>query len=155
MEYLATEKPTLTDAEWRATLKETERGLVVAKARITAISTGRVLLLRRSSDPSIVHTRRGEWDTAGGFVEAGEDETIACMREIWEETGKRVHGVIEIADPQQVVDSLGRNLDMRFYEAMVAEEFEPELCAEHDAYIWVELKEAHRMLGTALVRIDG
>ena len=52
------------------------------------IENGRVLLVRRGSEPL-----RGEWSIPGGLLEAGESLTAGVEREISEETGLRVHAV--------------------------------------------------------------
>jgi len=44
---------------------------------------GRIFLTRR--------TDNGEWCLPGGGMEAGESAAEACEREVWEETGLRVH----------------------------------------------------------------
>ncbi len=43
----------------------------------------RILLTRRQDD--------GRWCLPGGRMEPGEDVAEACAREVWEETGLRVH----------------------------------------------------------------
>lgn len=45
----------------------------------------RVLLARRAVEPDL-----GLWDTPGGFVEEGEEPTVALRRELLEETGLTV-----------------------------------------------------------------
>ena len=50
----------------------------------------RILLIRRADN--------GEWDVPGGYMDAGEDFSEACAREVYEETGlivevKRLIGV--------------------------------------------------------------
>ena len=44
---------------------------------------GRIFLTRR--------TDNGQWCLPGGGMEAGESVAEACEREVWEETGLRVH----------------------------------------------------------------
>ena len=44
---------------------------------------GRIFLTRR--------TDNGQWCLPGGGMEAGESAAEACEREVWEETGLRVH----------------------------------------------------------------
>jgi len=49
---------------------------------------GAQLLLRRSlTDP----TRPGEWDSPGGHIDSGETPEEAAVREVWEESGLRLH----------------------------------------------------------------
>jgi 8-oxo-dGTP pyrophosphatase MutT (NUDIX family) len=44
---------------------------------------GRILLTKRSDN--------GQWCLPGGAVDPGETVAAACEREVWEETGLRVH----------------------------------------------------------------
>ena len=57
----------------------------VVAATIPADPDGRVLLTRRSIEPS-----RGKWTFPGGYVEWGEPVESAAVRETWEETGLKV-----------------------------------------------------------------
>ncbi|HJR81809.1 MAG TPA: NUDIX domain-containing protein [Anaerolineales bacterium] len=43
----------------------------------------KVLLIRRADN--------GKWAVPGGYMEAGENFSEACKREVWEETGLEVH----------------------------------------------------------------
>ncbi len=45
-------------------------------------STERILLIRRGDN--------GKWAVPGGYMEAGENFSEACVREVYEETGLRV-----------------------------------------------------------------
>jgi 8-oxo-dGTP pyrophosphatase MutT (NUDIX family) len=44
---------------------------------------GRIFLTRRADN--------GQWCLPGGGMESGESAAEACVREVWEETGLRVH----------------------------------------------------------------
>jgi ADP-ribose pyrophosphatase YjhB (NUDIX family) len=57
----------------------------VVAATIPKDTDGRVLLTRRSIEPS-----RGKWTFPGGFVDWGEPVDAAALRETWEETGLKV-----------------------------------------------------------------
>ena len=48
-------------------------------------ATGRLLLIRRATDPG-----RGQWSLPGGRVEPGETDAEAVIRELREETGLEV-----------------------------------------------------------------
>lgn len=56
--------------------------IVVVKAIV--LRKGKVLLLKRSSTDEV---GAGEWDTAGGKIEFGEELEAALMREVMEEAG--------------------------------------------------------------------
>src|SRR5258708_27977801 len=49
----------------------------VAACTITVVDGG-IVLLRRANEP-----RRGKWVFPGGFVDLGEEGSVAAMREIW------------------------------------------------------------------------
>jgi 8-oxo-dGTP diphosphatase len=49
---------------------------------LTFDEEGRLLLVRRANDPG-----RGLWSLPGGRVEPGEDDAVALVREMAEETG--------------------------------------------------------------------
>lgn len=75
---------------------------VGCSATIFDVDRQRVLLTRRVDN--------GRWCLPGGGMDAGEDVTETCVREVWEETGLRVrvtrllgvysspHRIIEYAD---------------------------------------------------------
>lgn len=55
-------------------------------ASALVVRDGRVLLSRRGIEPL-----KGCWDIPGGFLEAGEDPADGAVRELFEETGLRIH----------------------------------------------------------------
>jgi len=59
------------------------RGARGAGILVAARETGRVLLLKRSSEV----TEPGVWGVPGGKVDRGESERSAAVRELEEETG--------------------------------------------------------------------
>jgi len=56
----------------------------------------RLLMLRRASDVALF---AGCWDVVGGHLEPGEDPAAALRREVHEETGWRVRGIIDRLGP--------------------------------------------------------
>ena len=78
-------------------------------------SEGRVVLIRRGSDPF-----EGQWALPGGFVEVGETVEQAALREAAEETGlavelARLVGVY--SDPDR--DPRGHNVSVAFLARVV------------------------------------
>lgn len=73
------------------------------------IQQGRVLLIRRGSEPL-----RGEWSIPGGTLELGESLQEGVARELLEETGLevRVLEVIEVFD-RIFLDESARSLERR------------------------------------------
>src|SRR6266545_887451 len=53
-------------------------------------------MLRRASDVALF---AGCWDVVGGHLEPGEDPAAALRREVHEETGWRVRGIIDRLGP--------------------------------------------------------
>ena len=69
------------------------------------IHNGRVLLVRRASEPL-----KGEWSIPGGLVELGEKLVDAVKREVLEETGL----VIEPGEVLELFDSIWKDADGRY-----------------------------------------
>jgi 8-oxo-dGTP pyrophosphatase MutT (NUDIX family) len=89
----------------------------------------RILLLRRTA----AGDHEGEWSVPGGKLEGEETAVEAAAREAEEETGRRV-------DPRDLSPWVRRRaagVDFETFVHPVEDEFEPELCEEHDAHRWV------------------
>ncbi|MGX5358686.1 NUDIX hydrolase [Kocuria sp. KH4] len=65
--------------------------IVRAAAAVVVGADGRLLLIRRGTDP-----QRGCWSVPGGRVEPGETVAGAAVREALEETGARVRAEREL-----------------------------------------------------------
>jgi ADP-ribose pyrophosphatase YjhB (NUDIX family) len=97
----------------------------------------KVLLIKRGAPPSL-----GLWSVPGGMVEAGEELTAACAREVAEETGLlvRVGPLLEVVERQRR-DPEGRLeyhyviLDYLCTDA----QGEPRAGDDADQVAWVEL----------------
>jgi ADP-ribose pyrophosphatase YjhB (NUDIX family) len=68
-----------------------ECGLIVylnprVAAGVIPVQDGKAALVRRAMEPG-----RGCWVFPGGYVDMGENVEDAARREVWEETGLRVH----------------------------------------------------------------
>ncbi|MGQ1838798.1 NUDIX hydrolase [Kocuria turfanensis] len=77
--------------------------IVRAAAAVVVGADGRLLLIRRGTDP-----QRGRWSVPGGRVEPGETVAEAAVREAFEETGARVRaerelGVVRVPGGRDVV----------------------------------------------------
>lgn len=69
---------------------------LVGVGAVVVDDTGRVLLIRRGTEP-----RKGEWSIPGGLIELGESLREGVQREITEETGLFV-------TPEAIVDVIDR-----------------------------------------------
>jgi 8-oxo-dGTP pyrophosphatase MutT (NUDIX family) len=94
--------------------------------------SGRALFLRR------VDT--GEWSLPGGVAEEGEDLAACAVRECVEETAFNpgTPGVIHCRQ-------IKNGVDYTTWLRRISDEFTPRLNAEHDAYLWIEPKQALQM----------
>lgn len=102
-----------------------------------------ILLLRRSDDDT---RRPGQWDVAGGHVDAGETVTAAAVRETKEEAG------IEIEQSAlTLLYSISKPWDSSlsctwlFFGAHV-KKTDPVLSHEHIDFAWVSLENAIDMI---------
>ena len=116
--------------------KETQGIYLVAKVVIT--NGSQVLLLKRSGTDL---NRPYEWDLPGGVVKVNEDPTDAVMREAKEETG------IIFSNPRII--KVHHEYKERYEEYVLTliyhttfPDKEVKLNPEHDAYEWVDIKNA-------------
>ena len=116
---------------------------VVAVAAAVLDEEGRILLIRRASEPG-----RGRWSLPGGVVGLGERLREAVVREVLEETGL----LVEVLEPIDVVETIIRDEEgrVRFHYVIVdflARPLSGELRASSDALEarWVSLDEALSM----------
>lgn len=93
------------------------------------------LLLKRSKDR---HRFPGKWEFASGFIEKGENEKDAALRELEEETGL-IGQAIRTGDHFEVND---KDFYFRVHPTLVTvDEEEVELTMEHEKYEWLSLEE--------------
>ena len=102
--------------------------IIVAAGVILRAPSGRVLILRRSSEGDAA----GLWAWPGGKLESGEDAAAAATRETLEETGYKVGEL-----GYTVMRSVQSDTDYTTFMAEVEEEFTPVLNSEHTAFAWV------------------
>jgi ADP-ribose pyrophosphatase YjhB (NUDIX family) len=99
----------------------------VVAATIPENADGRVLLTRRSIEPS-----RGKWTFPGGFVDWGEPVDVAALRETLEETGLKV----DLDGLLGVYSYPGTPIVIVVYRASVVGG-EIRTCSENDRVEWV------------------
>lgn len=97
----------------------------------------KVLLLRR-------HPQRGPlWVGAGGKVEAGETWEQAASREVGEETGLDVEGLLVPLNCRYSFERGGHSFIEETFAARVPDGWEPVLDSiEHDGYSWLSIESA-------------
>ena len=105
--------------------------------------SGQILLLRRSERDS----HAGYWETPGGGVEQGETLEEAALREVEEEAGLNVDGLIPYHVGRELLidDESGEMCNVYFYELLVDScNVLVDLSAnpDHDEFTWVTEKEA-------------
>jgi 8-oxo-dGTP pyrophosphatase MutT (NUDIX family) len=113
-------------------------GRMGAGALLVAADTGRVLLLRRSSEVNEPLT----WGTIGGAIDGREDPETAARREVKEET--RYDGPLSMHSAYVFQDG---NFKYYNFIGVVPHEFKPVLNWENERAAWVNLQEARKVRG--------
>jgi len=113
-------------------IKMEDGGKIFAGAGVLifASNTGRCLFLLRSEFCNHPET----WAFPGGKIEEGENPLDAAKREVEEETGYKITTPLQF-----LFKSSNHFLN---YVTVVQDEFQPELCSEHDHYIWTKIDKA-------------
>jgi mutator protein MutT len=102
------------------------------------VQNGRVLLIRRGSEPL-----KGHWTLPGGLIEVGESLIEGVVREVREETGLDVE-VIELVE---LLDRIHHHEDRVRYHYVIADYLcrvisgEPRAASDAEAVRWVERAE--------------
>lgn len=110
----------------------TDHGRSAAGVLVAALSTNRVLLLRRSD----AVTEPGTWGIPGGRVDHGEQPRLTALRELSEETN--YDGSLDMShSPLFVFEDDGFRYET--YLAFVVHEFEPHLNWEHSSARWFSI----------------
>ena len=145
---------------WKGKVEETEKGLLVAKARLIDDESGDMLLMRRSKTA----TRPGEWDAPGGFAAVGENEPDVqtgrliplrtIIREVGEETGFDVDQANVVVLGDLIAMSIDGPLDFWLFEVRVQGREGFERSREHDQEWWGPIERGRQMLGQSLIALD-
>ena len=87
------------------------RASITVDAIIVQKKTNKILLIRRGRDPYY-----GKWALPGGFVEQNELLSVACKRELKEETGLSVKNLEQLKVYDKIDrDPRGRTISIAFY----------------------------------------
>jgi mutator protein MutT len=102
------------------------------------VENGRVLLVRRGSEPM-----KGHWTLPGGLLELGESLTEGVMREVREETGL----IVEVVQLIELLDRIHREAERVRYHYVIADYLcrvtggALQAASDADAARWVERTE--------------
>jgi mutator protein MutT len=102
------------------------------------VENGRVLLVRRGSEPM-----KGHWTLPGGLLELGESLTEGVMREVREETGL----IVEVLELIELLDRIHREAERVRYHYVIADYLcrvtggQLQAASDADAVRWVERTE--------------
>jgi 8-oxo-dGTP pyrophosphatase MutT (NUDIX family) len=113
---------------------------------VTARSTGRVLLLRRSVEVN----EGGTWGTPGGKTESRESARVSAIRELREEAGYS-GPVTVLKDPIFVFSE--PDFEFQTFFGHVTEEFEPYLNWESEDAGWFALSKLPKPLHFGVIAL--
>ena len=101
-------------------------------ANVILIRDGKILLLLRSKG-----WKTGSWGPPGGHIDAGESPKQAAVREVFEESGLKVH----MRDLELLAQRTKHSFGMIYY--YITDKFSGKgvaLSHEHDGFSWVDMK---------------
>lgn len=105
------------------------------------IKNGKVLLVRRSPDDFL----GGLYEIPGGGVDPDESLEATLVREVYEETGLMVAGIIGMFEGFDYLSQSGKKT-RQFNFAVAVEESEVVLAPEeHDHYLWVNKQDTENV----------
>jgi 8-oxo-dGTP pyrophosphatase MutT (NUDIX family) len=110
--------------------------VLVCVAALIFDARERLFLVRRAADRELFG---GSWDVVGGHVEPGETPVAALHREVFEETGWQVSGVVAELPPWEWVGDDGKpRLEHDYLVTVVGDLAAPVLDAtEHTGFRWL------------------
>jgi 8-oxo-dGTP pyrophosphatase MutT (NUDIX family) len=114
--------------------------VVVITFAFTSAALLKVLLFRKTPE------RGGFWQPITGKLKKKEDRLEGAYREFQEESQLKPEGELIGPIHKYSFHYHGKTWKVTVYALKVAEETEPILCEEHDAFKWVTLKQALAML---------
>jgi 8-oxo-dGTP pyrophosphatase MutT (NUDIX family) len=109
-------------------------------AVVYAERDGQILLLQRAEGSALA----GQWFLPGGLVEPGERPEEGARRELFEESGLRIDGDLELVGAYQMFVYGGDCLQLSYRGALVPGDVE--ISDEHDGARWVDPVEMRALL---------
>jgi 8-oxo-dGTP pyrophosphatase MutT (NUDIX family) len=108
-------------------------------------------VLHRDGLVAVVHRpQRGDWSLPKGKLEPGEDDAVAAVREVLEETGRRAAIEHDLGTVTYTVTD-GRPKSVRYY-LMTAGDEAAELADDVDEVVWLAPEGAAELLTYATDR---
>lgn len=107
---------------------------------------GKYLLLERNIQKYPDVTKNQRWDLVGGRIEPGSLLLENLEREIYEETGLKLHGKPKVIYAQDILTGSGRHIVRITY---LAETLGGEVILDddHEAYKWLSMEEIDELKG--------
>ncbi len=111
-------------------------------------SAGAVVFNKKTKKYLLLHYPTGHWDFPKGHVERGENEQMAAIREIFEETEIEVELIFGFREVIKYYFREKDNLVKKevVYFLGITEKEEVQLSYEHNGFIWLDYENALKHL---------